>query len=160
MLYFAFKVVSVFPWYMSIILSPLAYFTTYNVRNTYLFAILAACTQLHYNFRSWCTDHCDGTLPADLAKALIRGNVLSELLSELCYAWHMAGLPDFDMVCFLPTTQSQLLPRYTIRRSRRSRCARRISIFAYYFQARAHLCRVLRPWNMRDIYKRYPEARS
>ena len=41
MLYFAFKVASVFPWYTSIILSPLACLTIYYVRNPYLFAILA-----------------------------------------------------------------------------------------------------------------------
>ncbi|KAH9985920.1 hypothetical protein BJV77DRAFT_90997 [Russula vinacea] len=99
---------------MSIILSPLAYFTTYNV--------------LVYRPLRWNTT-------GDLAKALIRGNVLSALLSELCYAWHMAGLPDFDMT----------LPAIPL-------CTPHF-YFAYYFQARAHLCRVLRPWNMRDIYK-------
>ena len=44
-----------------------------------------------------------------MAKALIGANVLLALLPELCYGWHIAGLPGFDTVCFptpLPSPSS------------------------------------------------------
>jgi hypothetical protein len=95
----------VFPWYMSIILSPFTYLTMYYVRNPYLFAILAARTKSQCKPRFWYTNHCDGSHGTPPAKPLTELNVPLALLSELRYGWHIAGLPGFDTVCF-PTPLS------------------------------------------------------
>jgi hypothetical protein len=93
-----------FPWYMSIILSPLAYITIYYVRNLYLFAILAVRTKSQ-QVLMYKPLRCDTNESLDRIQCSVGAVVGTSLW--MGYGW--VTRLRYGVLLY-PTIQSRLLP--------------------------------------------------